>query len=329
MLIAAAPALASTARISSANRIVVTGQGSERNSVRVSYDLGMDLYTVTDGAGVTGSDGCVDVDANTVTCPGAGVVAVSVNTGAGNDLIALDRATMPATIAGALNGGSGNDHISGADADDSLHGGSGRDLLDGGPGADDLRGGRGSDLAYYGDRVAGVAVSVGAGNANDGNAVDQSGNSRDTVRGDIETVIGSAGGDFLVGDRSDEALVGGEGDDTLLGGRGNDLLLGGGGNDLLSGENGRDLLRGEDGNDRLRGGSGDDRLFGGPGDDIIKGQSGVDVMKGNRGIDRIFARDGTRDKAINCGPGNNRLEKAKRDRGKRNKRNNDPRARSC
>ena len=329
LLLGASSALASTVTISSSNRISVTGEGSERNAVFISYDMGLDVYTVVDSAGADGSAACTDVNTTTVTCPGAGIAAVTVKTGSGADVIVLNRPTMPATIEGSLDGGTGNDYVYGANADDSLIGGSNSDFLDGGPGADELRGSGGSDIAYYGDRTTPLSVTVGSKDENDGNEVDQSGAARDTVRGDIELVIGGAAGDTIVGDGSDETILGGEGDDLLLGGRGDDTILAGGGNDFVLGENGHDVLRGEDGNDRLKGGDDGDRLVGGLGDDILKGQRGVDVMKGKFGIDRIFARDGTRDAKINCGPGANSLEKAKRDKGKRNKRNNDPRAKSC
>jgi Ca2+-binding RTX toxin-like protein len=326
--LAASPAIASTATISN-SRIVVTGEGSERNAVAIAYDAGADTYTITDSAGVDGSGACADVSISTVTCPGAGVAALTVRTNAGSDLIVLDRASMPATVEGSLDGGSGNDQVMGASAGDALTGGSGNDLLDGGPGADDLRGSGGSDIVSYYDRTAAVSVTVGSGDENDGNSLDFTGNARDTVRGDVEQVIGGLAGDVIVGDGSDETLIGGEGDDVILGGRGGDAILGAGGNDLISGEGGRDVANGQDGDDRVRGGDDDDRVIGGAGNDVVKGQRGIDVMKGKDGVDRILARDGNRDAKISCGPGPNSQEKAKRDRGKRNKRNNDPKPKSC
>jgi Ca2+-binding RTX toxin-like protein len=82
-------------------------------------------------------------------------------------------------------------------------------------------------------------------------------------------------------------------------------------------------VRGGPGSDRQFGKSGNDRVAGGPDDDFLRGGTGSDVMKGKNGIDRINARDGQRDVKISCGPGPNRLEGAKRDRGL------DPRPRSC
>lgn len=316
-------AVASTATISNANRVNVNAPGNEKNQIRVSYDPGLDVYTVSDPAGIGGNGPCVDVNATRVNCPAAGVASVTVNAGAANDSIALERIGWPATIEGDLDGGTGDDRVSGAGAADSVGGGSGRDILDGGTGPDDLRGSSGTDVIYYGDRTTALIVTVGANNDNDGNELDQTGNDRDTVRGDVETVIAGTAADIVIGDGSDETLYGGEGDDALFGGRGKDLLLGVGGNDFLSGDNGNDVLRGSLGSDRLLGGPESDQLGAGPGNDLLRGGDGTDGMKGKGGIDVIQAKDGFRDRKINCGPGNNRLEVAKRDR------RLDPRVKSC
>jgi Ca2+-binding RTX toxin-like protein len=316
-------ALASTTSIQNANRVNVAGSGNERNQITVLYDAGLDLYTVVDAIGTTAGNLCTQVDPATVTCPGAGIASVRVASGSGNDAISLARAGWPATVEGDLEGGSGDDRITGAGAADSLRGNSGRDVLDGGAGADDMRGGSKTDAVYYGDRTAGVTVTVGAGNDNDGNGHDLTGNSLDTVRGDIEIVLGGTAQDVLIGDRSDETLFGGAGDDAIFGGRGKDTLLGAEGGDFLHGEAGDDFLRGGFGPDRMFGGRDDDRLVGGPDGDRIVGGPGVDRMKGKGGIDVIKAKDRTRDRKINCGPGFNRREFAKRDRRK------DPKPKSC
>ncbi len=317
-------AQASTASIQGSNRVNVSSTGGERNQIQVAYDSLLDLYTVTDAAGVTASGmACTEVDPNTVTCPGAGIASLRVAASGGNDTVAVTRPGWPATIEADLDGGSGDDRVWGAGAMDDVKGNSGRDVLDGGPGADDVRGGSGVDAAYYGDRTTGLIVTVGAKNDNDGNEADQTGTRRDTVRGDVETVLGGAANDIIIGDGSDETLFGGEGDDVLFGGRGRDTLLGFTGNDFLSGDNGNDLLRGSAGADRLIGGPEDDRLAGGPDGDLLRGGEDVDAMKGKGGIDVIQARDGFTDRKINCGPGPKRAERAKRDK------RLDPRAKSC
>jgi Ca2+-binding RTX toxin-like protein len=350
-------ALASTVTVSGGNTVRVLETGNEANQVTVGYDAGTDTYTITDAAAaLTPSGTCLAVDANTATCPGAGVTRVEVQTGDRDDSIVLDAATIPGTITesldagsandtivgantpgtltggsgndslrgrGTLTAGSGNDQIAGSPLADNLRGSSGRDLLDGGFGGDDISGGSNADTLVYPARPNAINVTVGSGNDNDGGPEDQTGSRRDSVRGDVEIVFGTDFNDVLVGDRSAETLIGFGGDDFVVGNSGRDTVLGFTGNDLLIGKSGGDVVRGGPGADRQFGKSGNDRVAGGADDDFLRGGTGHDVMKGKTGIDRINARDGRRDVKINCGPGPRRLEGAKRDRRK------DPPARSC
>lgn len=318
----ASSALASSVTVSGGNRLAVSAGGNERNDFAVSYVAGADAYLVADPAGVNANGPCVSLDPDTASCPGAGIGRITVSAGGGSDTALLDRHSIPPSVEGDLNGGSGNDRLTGSAAADSLSGSSGSDLLDGGPGADELRGGRDRDTAVYWDRATPVVVSIGSGEDNDGNELDQSGVRRDTVRGDIEQLVGGAAGDLLFGDSSNEGITGGPGDDRIFGLRGDDTLVGGAGAEVLSGGRGGDLLLGGPGDDRLGGGPQNDRLSGAAGDDVLVGKKGFDAINGKAGIDRILARDGGRDRKINCGSGNNRREGAKRDR-------SDPRAISC
>jgi Ca2+-binding RTX toxin-like protein len=319
-----APAAAASTADNTATAINVNAQGGEVNRVLVSYASGPDEYTVTDTAGITAQGTCAQVNPTTVTCPGAGIVTLSVNAGNGNDVVELDAGTIPTSVKGDLDGGQKDDRLTAANGADLLDGGPGDDTMNGNDGADGFKGGGGTDTVVYPSaRTTGVAVTIGAGTANDGNALDLTGAKRDDVDRNVEGVVGTLGADALTGDRSAETLNGGEGNDTLTGGNGNDMLLGLGGDDLLSGGDGDDSLLASVGNDQLLGGTDDDRLGGGAGNDRLRGDAGVDAMKGRGGIDRIKARDGTRDAAIDCGPGDNSLELARRDR------RLDPRAKSC
>jgi Ca2+-binding RTX toxin-like protein len=324
-LLLASSASASNATIIGTDTIRVTATANESNRILVTYTSGSDIYTITDSAAnITASGLCAAVDSRTVTCPGTGITAIDVDVGRANDSAELDRTTIPTAVTGDLVGDSGNDTLLGANGPDDIRGGSGRDLIDGRNGADDIQGGSNTDMLLYpADRVTTLFVTVGSGNGNDGNELDQTGTRRDTVHGDVEGVTGAAGGDTLIGDRSSETLVGGDGNDLLAGQGGGDTLFGLLGDDLLSGGDGNDTARGFFGNDRVLGGPGNDRLVGGADNDFVRGKKGVDVMKGNTGIDFINAKDGTRDVKINCGPGPNKLEGAKRDKRK------DPRPRRC
>ncbi len=323
-LIIAPHAAASTVTVSGGNTVKVAESGNEINRVAVSYVAATNVYNVADAAAnLTPNGTCTAVDAHTARCPGTGIKTISVDAGSRDDSIALEG-SIPSTAAGNLDGGPGNDTLIGSPSADKLRGGSGKDSLDGRDGADDLRGGSGTDtLAYLATRQNPVGVTIGSGDGNDGGPEDQTGSRRDTVHGDIEVVFGTIGNDVLVGDRSSETLFGLGGDDVLFGNRGNDTLLGFDGGDLMVGGPGNDTARGGPGDDRLFGKAGGDRLAGGPDNDFIRGGGGADVMKGKTGIDRINAHDGERDVKINCGPGSNRAESAKRDK------RLDPRPRSC
>jgi Ca2+-binding RTX toxin-like protein len=336
-----APAAASTVTVTGGSTVRVQESGSEVNRIGVSYDTGLDLYTVTDSAAnLTPSGTCTTVNSHAATCPGAGIKTLSVTTDALADVIALDQNTIPSTVSGSLDGGPGNDTVSGhgtltgGSGDDTLIGSaladnvrarSGRDWIEAGDGPDDIIGGSGTDtLAYPASRTTGVNVTVGSGNYNDGGVEDQATNGRrDTVHGDIEAILGTAQGDLIAGDSSSETLIGGLGNDVLNGNRGNDTLLGLEGDDILVGADGSDLLRGWTGADRLFGGAGNDRVSGGPDGDLVVGNHGHDVLKGKSGIDFLRAKDGEHDFRIKCGPGNNRAEGATRDK------RLDPRAKSC
>ena len=323
LALAMAPAaMASSVTVSGGSLLNVSSSGNERNQIAVAFDAAADHYAITDSSGINANGICTQVDSNTATCPAASIRRISVGGGGGGDLLTLGPSD-PASVEATLNGGTGDDSLIGGPADDALDGSSGNDILDGAGGADELNGAGGRDTATYAGRTAGVAVSVGDGHSDDGNAEDQSGNDRDSVRSDVEMVLGTPYADFLVGDGSSETLAAGAGDDVLIGQHGADTLLGDVGSDFMLGGDGSDSLFGWIGADRMHGDNGNDLLAGGPDGDVLKGGFGHDRLRGKGGADRLIARDGTRDLKINCGPGPNGLERAKRDK------RLDPRAKSC
>lgn len=136
---------------------------------------------------------------------------------------------------------------------------------------------------------------------------------------DTATLTGVPAGSTGTGD--DPAVYLGDGDDTLVSDNVGDLMVNAGaGNDRLTsgtrpmifgefegepatvlsseeeflGGSGNDVLIGRGQPDYLRGGAGNDKLDGGPGSDSLYGDAGNDV---------IDARDGHRDRVIDCGPG--------------------------
>jgi hypothetical protein len=75
----------------------------------------------------------------------ADVTAIDVNAGNGDDTVRVDEANGAFTIPMAIDGGNGNDNLTGGSGDDTLVGGNGDDILNGGAGTDTLEGGNGND----------------------------------------------------------------------------------------------------------------------------------------------------------------------------------------
>ncbi|HEY9838020.1 MAG TPA: calcium-binding protein, partial [Vampirovibrionales bacterium] len=102
-----------------------------------------------------------------------------------------------------------------------------------------------------------------------------------------DTLLGSAGNDFIYGWQGNDVLTSANGDDVLYGDEGNDSLTGGNDNDLLAGSQGDDTVNGEAGNDILYGGQGKDVLIGGLGSDRLFGDSGLDRLYLESGADTV------------------------------------------
>ena len=218
-----------------------------------------------------------------------------INAGAGLDLVfglGGDDRLIGGNGDDGLIAGAGSDLLEGGFDDDSLAGEGGDDTLDGGFGEDVMEGGADTDTASYAARVQTVAVTI-DGAANDGQIGEG-----DTVRTDVENVVGGNGDDVLSAPPEDvngnnlpahNELSGGLGDDQITG-SGNDTLLGGPDDDVLSEGN---ILRGEGGNDRLDGRNFDDVLDGGPGEDRLDPGRGADDVSGGPGRDMVqFVRIG-------------------------------------
>jgi len=174
-----------------------------------------------------------------------------------------------------VNGGAGQNYVTGDDnsqfislgaEDDTLYGGGGTDTIGSGYGEDILYGNQGSDLVFGG---GGMDTLYG-------------GQDADTVRGDNDN-------DFVYGNKGNDTLSGGENDDVLFGGQNDDIVYGNTGNDSLNGNLGNDTLFGGQGNDLISGQAGDDRLAGNKGDDTLIGGDGADtfVFQFGGGNDRV------------------------------------------
>jgi len=162
----------------------------------------------------------------------------TINGGTGNDsLTGLAESDSITGNAGndTLLGLGGNDSIFGGDGNDSLFGGIGNDLLEGGAGNDNIDGGDGIDtLSYLTSNVA-IFVSLTSGTAEGGHAVGD-------FFTNVENLSGSAFGDTLIGDTGGNVLWGLAGDDSLDGRLGADTLHGGAGNDLYEVDDANDIV---------------------------------------------------------------------------------------
>lgn len=174
---------------------------------------------------------------------------------------------------GPVDGGNGNDVITGTQFADVLRGASGDDVLNGGDGNDTLSGGKGIDTLNGGDGDD-IFLLRGTEDAAD---IINGGAGVDTVQ--VAGALTLNG--FHAGNSSIEQWVGtGKG---IKGSVGNDvfdfsaltsvvnmgIVDAGAGNDTIIGSGFADTLRGGAGNDRLQGGAGNDMLTGGAGNDTF------------------------------------------------------------
>ena len=158
-----------------------------------------------------------------------------------------------------LNGGSGDDTITGNAQGNRLSGGAGDDtfIATAATSTDVYIGGPGIDTVDYSIRGAThpLVLSI------DGKPTSGEPGEHDTIDLTIENLIGGAGDDTLTGSAANNRLEGGPGNDTLYGMDGDDVLIGGAGNDTLYGGNGDDTFlylspTGGEGNDTIYCGAG-------------------------------------------------------------------------
>jgi Ca2+-binding RTX toxin-like protein len=145
-------------------------------------------------------------------------------------------------VSAQIDGGTGNDTISGGDLGNDLLGSDGDDTLVGGKLDDWLFGGAGNDRLFAGEANFTFDDAV------------FSGESAAIV---AAASVNAGNGDLLDGGEGDDRLYGGRGSDWLKGGAGADVLIGGAGGDIIEGGAGND--RGANGEAFLRGGAGSDQ----------------------------------------------------------------------
>ncbi len=278
---------------------LASGSGNDTVTVGV-------LDAVFNGAlNIASGDGNDQVNASTAT------LATTIDGGAGNDTV------TGGTLADLLMGGAGNDSVGGSGDNDSVYGGAGADTLTGGDGNDVLLGQNGDGDVLTGG-LGDDTLSGGDGN----DIVAESGDFNFTLTNfqivgmgtdqlvSIEgmSVVGGMGANLIDASAATRSvtLVGGAGNDTLIGGTASDVLGGNSGNDSMTGGSGNDTVTGLDGNDVINAGAGLDSIDGGNGNDTISGDDGNDTIRGSAGNDSILGLGG--DDFLFGGDGNDNLQ---------------------
>lgn len=203
-----------------------------------------------------------------------------------------------------LQGGGGNDTITGSSLGESLNGDAGGDSLTGGGGDDVVLGGDGLDTMTWNDgdgsdRIDGEgdpdnAVVNTSATGGDVVTVAPNGARTRVARTNLgafsldlgtteRVIVHSGGGNDTVAAVAGAAVAlvfdGGEGNDSLTGGEREDSLRGGPGDDRIVGLGASDFVNGDEGDDTMIWNAADD--VDGSGDDDVEGGSGVDTMEVN------------------------------------------------
>jgi Ca2+-binding RTX toxin-like protein len=283
----------------------------------VTSDVTDNALTVTsDGAADTISlataGGFITVNGAPTTLQANDNAQIIVNAGGGNDTV--DASTLAAAnYAGlSINGGDGDDLLTGGADNDDLNGDAGDDRLIGSRGGDDVSGGDGNDTMVWNN---GDGTDVNDGDAgNDEVEVNGAPTVGDefiakpgTQPGRVQfnrtnlgqfgidfsaerlTVNGLGGGDIFAPDPVAPTGLAGLTSLTLNGGTGADTLTGGDGADVVNGGDSGDILDGGAGDDRVVGDRGSDTHRGGEGDDVLvwNNGDGSDDNVGGNGFDRV------------------------------------------
>lgn|GEM_PF-482476 len=265
----------------------------EKQGMQVHVAFLGDSWVVTEqGLPMAVGEGCSLLGPETASCPTATTpTGLLLNGGEGADLLAVEP-SVPATVSARLTGGNGADTLVGGAGDDSLNGSSG-------PGSGDrLYGGQGDDALADGSVLDGeggsdLLIADSCGEAIDGGpGIDSVSFARSAYLGVEATLGGTAGiapyGSFPGGCPTEN---GGPPPSQISSSV--ERIEGSPNGDILTGDGGPNIILGRGGNDEIHGAGGNDFLVGGRGSDAIYGEAGAD---------RLYARDGRRDKAIDCGP---------------------------
>jgi Ca2+-binding RTX toxin-like protein len=263
---------------------------------------GTTLTVTSDGDGDTitlaAAAGLITVNGTATTLPADNAAQIVVNAGGGADTVNASALAVVNYGSLTINGGDGDDLLTGGADQDALNGDGGDDRLVGFQGGDVVHGNDGNDVMVWNN---GDGTDSNDGDAgNDEVEVNGAPTAADSFIAKVDagrvqfnrTNLGQFGIDFT----AERLTVNGLGGADLfkpdpnaptaaadLAGATSITLNGGSGTDVLTGGDGADVINGGDGNDGLVGGGGDDRLVGDRGTDAVTGGAGDDVMVWNNG----------------------------------------------
>ena len=299
--------------VGNAGRDSVGGESGD-DTIRWRLGDGSDLQSggdgedeaVLSGSAISDQFGLKDLGTSVGVSSTGGSVRIAaerirLDAGLGDDTV--DATTVAPAFALELEGGAG---------DDTLTGGRGPDTIDGGDGDDSVKGGDGNDVltgelslgGFGNDRMnmhPGDKLVAGGRGLDVGRLITGAGDDSVTLRNDggdgvhLEGLANGAPLGITTGDNEALAIELGDGDDkaTVLPEVG--LLTavaisGDRGDDILRGSDGPEMLFGAAGHDVLDGGLGRDRLLGGADDDLIQSRDGgQDLLACDAGSDIVHA----------------------------------------
>jgi Ca2+-binding RTX toxin-like protein len=275
--------------------VVVLG-GDGNDTLQISHP-GKDVSIYTPGATITAGPGCEQTRPDLVTCDIPHPLHYLLAWGGGGDDTIKISGDFPRDFESHLDGGDGNDIITGFGGADLLYGGrNGVDRLEGNGGDDALISeSYADDRARFGADYGGGRDTLLGGDGNDqlvsdypcghhhysgGSGLDIAGFARvgaRAIHAQLAGPVARAGdkaefhGKAFLPDVCNVDLFGTVLEDNLEileGSTGNDKLYGNDRDNIIWGRQGNDLILGLGGNDRLDGHEGADRVFGGDGDDL-------------------------------------------------------------
>jgi RTX calcium-binding nonapeptide repeat (4 copies) len=243
--------------------VYVAGPGERNDTVVEAAYAGAPWIVRDAGAVIEPGAGCAALDAHAAGCTAplnagmfGGLALADASLGDLEDRIRLQAPDASASFRLFVDGGDGDDTLTGAQGGGALHGGAGDDqllsptvpgsfktLLDGGGGTDELRGGDGPETLTDGDLGAPGPDVLDGGGGRDAvtyrprtapvtvdlvRATGGERGERDAVL-NVEIISGGRGADRLVGDDGWNDIRGRDGRDTLIGGGDTDFLFNGGG----------------------------------------------------------------------------------------------------